>query len=100
MTVRRRDGRHLYGVISPRWGAAAPAPVHLKRKEGHGVPCPYRWLPVIEGGLKPAPTNAEEKAKANQAEKRYRTGSAQFSRVSFTLWRNWWAMAPSTTRWS
>jgi hypothetical protein len=30
----------------------------------------------------------------------YNNGSDQFSRVSFTLCRNWCAMAPSTTRWS
>jgi hypothetical protein len=30
----------------------------------------------------------------------YRTGSDQFSSVSFTLCMNWCAMAPSTTRWS
>ena len=30
----------------------------------------------------------------------YIRGSDQFSSVSFTLCRNWWATAPSTTRWS
>src|SRR5260370_23536139 len=30
----------------------------------------------------------------------YNTSSDQFSIVSFTLCRNWWPIAPSTTRWS
>jgi hypothetical protein len=90
------------GIEIAETGRCGTATVHAeKRKQkrrGHGVACPYelsdRDLLVGRGRGEPRPYKSPPESR------RYRTDSDQFSKVSFTLWRNWWAMAPSTTRWS
>jgi hypothetical protein len=46
------------------------------------------WVPKLKAQMQ------------SQVTSHYTSGSDQFSSVSFTLCRNWWATAPSTTRWS
>jgi hypothetical protein len=56
-----------------------------------GRPSSDALVAAIEGSL-------IQEASLVEKSENYSTGSLQFSSVSFTLWRNWWAIAPSTTR--